>query len=118
MSNAAVRSGGLQRALARRTFVVFVARESDMGILRKGTSKGWTVPSSARPGDVVVVYKPAENAGWAAGKRKPPYEAFVAAGVVYAKPKRLSPKVFNAPLDEVQVFPRPVPRRQVADAFP
>jgi hypothetical protein len=73
---------------------------------------------SARPGDRVVVYKPSQAAGWADGARKPPFSAFVAAGVVYGKPKRLRARLYNAPLGEVEIFPNPVEHHVVADAFP
>src|SRR4030095_16638946 len=89
MSHATVRKIGLKESLARSTFVMFVTRERDMDVLRSGASRAWTVPASARPGDRVLVYKPGETAGWAGGAGKPPYEAFVAAGVVYGKPRRL-----------------------------
>lgn len=117
MSHASVRRIGLKEALRRRVFIVYVARERDMAVLRRRQSSGWTVPSAARPGDLVVVYKPHESAGYV-GTRKPPFEVFVAAGVVYGRPKQLALRHYNAPLAEVEMFPKPLPRSVVTEAFP
>jgi hypothetical protein len=118
MSRSTIRKIGLKQALARRTFVVFVTRERDVNALRSGGASGWTIPKSARPGDRVLVYKPGETAGWPGGIRKGPYAAFVAAGVVYGKPRRLEERLYNAPIAEVEMFPNPVERSVVAQAFP
>lgn len=117
MSTSAVRKHGLAKSLERRAFVVFVSRESDMQALRRKKSCQWTVPSSARPGDCVVIYKPGASAGWDDKKKQPPFEVFVAAGVVYGVPKRLAKGFFNAPISEVEIFPMPVPRLLVAQSF-
>jgi hypothetical protein len=117
MSHATVRKVGLKEALRRRVFVVFVSREKGMRALRAGKTVVWTVPSSARPGDMVLIYKPAESAGFP-GPRKPPYEVFVAAAIVYRRPKRFAAGIYTAPIDEVEMFPNPVPRTVVTDAFP
>jgi hypothetical protein len=63
------------------------------------------------------VYKPHESAGYA-GSREPPFEVFVAAGIVYGRSKRIGPRHYNAPISEVEMFPRPLPRSVVTDAFP
>lgn len=117
MSHANIRKIGLKEALRRRVFIVFVARESDMAVLRRGRSRGWTVPSSARPGDMVLVYKPSASAGYS-GTRKEPFEMFVAAGIVYGRSRRLSSRLFNGPISEVEIFPKPVARKIVTEAFP
>lgn len=117
MSQASVRSIGLKEALRRRVFVVYVARKRDMAVLRGKRTLGWTVPSSARPGDVVIVYKPEASAGYA-GPREPPFEVFVAAGIVYGRSRRLRPRLYNAPIAEVEMFPKPLRRSVVTDAFP
>ena len=116
MSNAAVRKQGLAKSLERRVFVVFVSRERDMEALRRGKPCKWTVPSSARPGDCVVIYKPGASSGWG-DRKKPPFESFVAAGVVYGIPRRIEKGFFNAPISEIKVFPQPVPRSLVAESF-
>lgn len=116
MSTTATRKKGLTKILQRRAFVVFVSRERDMATLRRGHSCHWTVPSSARPGDCVVIYKPGASKGWGE-KKMPPFEAFVAAGLVYGAPKRIEKGFFNAPIDEVTLFPNPVPRAVVAESF-
>jgi hypothetical protein len=116
MSYATVRKMGLKEALRRRVFIVFVARERDVEVLGRGHSRGWTVPSSARPGDMVVVYKPGARSGYT-GTRKPPFEVFVAAGIVYSKPKRLRSRLFNAPIAEVEMFPKPLSRSVITEAF-
>jgi hypothetical protein len=116
MSYAMVRKIGLKEALRRRVFIVFVARERDVAVLRQGHSRGWTVPSSARPGDMVVVYKPGASSGYR-GTRKPPFEVFVAAGIVYSRPKRLRSRLFNAPIAEVEMFPKPLSRSVLTEAF-
>ena len=117
MSHTTVRKIGFKEALRRRVFIVFVARERDMTVLRRGKSPGWTVPSSARPGDMVVVYKPGASAGYA-GTRREPFEVFVAAGIIYSRPRRLSSRLFNAPIAEVEMFPKPLPRLVLSEAFP
>src|SRR5215467_4730130 len=109
---------GLKEALARRTFVVFVTQERDMNVLRSGATRGWTVPTSARPGDRVLVYKPGKRARWSGSREEPPFQAFVAAGVVYGKPRRLRQRNYNAPIAEIEMFPNPVDRSVVAEAFP
>lgn len=91
-----------------------VARERDMKVLRGGSSRGWTVPSSARPGDVVIGYKPGAEAGYR-GTRKGPFEVFVAAGIVYGRPTRLGSRLYNAPIAEVETFPNPLPRKVLTD---
>jgi len=116
MSVASLRKQGLAKSLERRAFVVFVSRERDMAALRRRKRCNWTVPSSARPGDCVVIYKPGVASGWGQEK-KPPFESFVAAGVVYGLPERLEKGFFNAPISEIKVFPRPVPRSVVAESF-
>ena len=87
-----------------------------MQALRRKAVCQWTVPSSARPGDCVVIYKPGASSGWGS-KKQPPFEAFVAAGVVYGLPKRIEKGFFNAPISEVEMFPSPVPRLLVAQSF-
>ena len=117
MSQISTRKTGLKEFLARRVYIVFVSRERDVTTLRKGSSRNWTVPSSARPGDLVIVYKPGEGAGWE-GRREAPFEAFVAAGIVYGTPHSVGDRLYNVPIGEVQMFPEPVTRSQVTDAFP
>jgi hypothetical protein len=117
MSKVTVRKMGLKEALARRLFVVFVSRETDMAALRGGSAASWTVPSSARPGDLAIVYKPGEAAGWN-GRREAPFEAFVAAGVVHGRPKRKGERFYSAPIGEVKVFPTPVLRSVITGTFP
>ena len=63
-----------------------------------------------------MIYKPGAASGWGQEK-KPPFESFVAAGVVYGLPKRLEKGFFNAPISEIRVFHRPVPRSLVAESF-
>lgn len=116
MSTTATRKQGLTKILERRAFVVFVSRERDLATLRRGKVCQWTVPSSARPGDCVVIYKPGASKGWEE-KKTPPFEVFVAAGAVYGVPRRIEKGTFNAPIDEVTVFPSPVPRAIVAESF-
>jgi hypothetical protein len=118
MSKARIVKMGLRNAFARSTFVVFVSRDEDMKSLQeRGAAPKWTVPSSARPGDRVLVYKPGKGAGWP-GKRRPPFEAFVAVGIVYEVPQRLEEGVFNAVITEIQNFPNAVCRSIVAGSFP
>ena len=116
MSTTAARKKGLTKIFERKAFVVFVSRERDMATLRRGRVCNWTVPSSARPGDCVVIYKPGASKGWD-DKSKPPFEAFVAAGLVYGAPQRIEKGFFNAPIDDVILFPKPVPRAVVAESF-
>jgi len=116
MSVNLLREQGLTKSLERRAYVVFVSRERDMAALRRRKPCDWTVPSSARPGDCVVIYKPRASSGWDEEK-KPPFESFVAAGVVYGLPERLEERLFNAPIGEIKVFPKPVPRSLVAASF-
>jgi hypothetical protein len=116
MSTTATRKKSLSRIFERRAFVVFVSRERDLATLRRGKTCQWTVPSAARPGDCLVIYKPGASKG-SAEEKKPPFEAFVAAGVVYGVPLRIEKGFFNAPIDEVTVFPSPVPRAIVAKSF-
>jgi len=52
------------------------------------------------------------------GVQKAPFGVFVAAGVVYGKPSKRGFRMYNAPLSEIQMFPSPVPRQIVAEAFP
>ena len=118
MSQVDAKKAGLSEAFARRTFVVFVSRVRDFKVLQSGRARGWTVPSSAQPGDRVLVYKPGKAAGWSGHKPQPPYEAFVAAGIVYGKPRQLEKGFYNAPLAEIQMFPSAVSRSKVANAFP
>jgi hypothetical protein len=116
MSTTAIRKNGLARILKRSVFVVFVSRERDMATLRRGNACQWTVPSSARPGDCVVIYKPGASKGWGE-KKRPPFESFVAAGLVYGAPRRIEKGLFNAPIDEVTLFPNAIPRAVVAESF-
>lgn len=103
--------------LARRTFVVYVSRENDMQSLRLNRAGKWTVPRTARPGDRLIFYKPGRGKGWS-GQTKPPYEVFVGAGIVCQKPHSGEPRRYRAQVGELILFPRPVDRRAVADAFP
>jgi len=95
MSQINAKRVGLNELLARRTFIVFVSLEQNMNILRSGETSGWTIPKLAQPGDRLIVYKPGAAAGWPGGTRDP-YEAFVAAGIVYGKP-RLRGTLYSAP---------------------
>jgi hypothetical protein len=107
----------LAAVLARRTFVVYVSRENDMRSLRLGRPGKWTVPKTAKPGDRLIFYKPGRGKGWS-GQTKPPYEVFVGAGIVHQKPHCFEPRRYRAQVGELILFPRPVDRRAVADAFP
>lgn len=77
-----------------------------MAAIRRGKVCKWTVPSSARPGDWVVIYKPGASSGWGEDT-KPAFESFVAAGVVYGIPERIEKGFFNAPISVLKVFPNP-----------
>ena len=43
---------------------------------------------------------------------------FVAAGIVYSRPTRLGSRLFNAPIAEVEMFPKPLPRSVLTEGFP
>ncbi len=116
MSKATGRAAGLDPLRTRSAFIVFVARECDMAALRNSTTVTWTIPSSARPGDIVLVYKTAEGSGFN-GRQQPPYSAFVAAAVVYSLPRQCGARYFRATLSEIVEFPMPVPRADIAEAF-
>lgn len=117
MSQASARKQGLSSVLRRRTYVVFVTREADMRTLRTGEGRGWTIPMAARPGDRVLVYKPGKGAGWG-GRQKRPYGVFVAAGIVYGKPRLRVEREYRASLGEIVMLPTPVERDRVTTAFP
>lgn len=74
------------------------------------------MPKTARPSDRLIFYKPGHGKGWS-GSTKPPYEVFVAAGIVHQKPYSAEPRRYRAQVGELILFPRPMDRRAVAEAF-
>jgi hypothetical protein len=110
-------TGKLQATFARKTFIIYVSLESDMQSIRRNRPGQWTLPRTARPGDRLLFYKPGAARG-RTGITKPPYGAYVAAGVVHGKPRRVADRTYMARVGELVCFSSPVFRACIAESFP